>query len=217
MPTAGTVTCMRRLLKGQVSIRRMSQMPQEPVFVHAHAAPQPANTLGLAGFITSVVGILFGGLLCPVGLILSLVALGRPPRGFAVAGVVIGLLGSCVGCMVGMLLLPAFVVAAVGGVTVMAAMMFALLGGTPAIETFDHMMQISRAVETYERQNGQPPAGLGDLNLPAAILNDGWGTPLEYTLKQGSASWDWSLRTAGPNRTFESDDLSFEGSMLRKP
>ena len=111
----------------------MSQMPQDPVFVHAHAAPQPANTLGLAGFITSVVGILFGGLLCPVGLILSLVALGRPPRGFAVAGAVIGLLGSCGGCLVGMLLLPAFVVAAVGGVTVMAAMMFALLGGTPAI------------------------------------------------------------------------------------
>jgi hypothetical protein len=198
-------------------MRRMSQMPQEPVFVHAHAATQPTNSLGLAGFITSVVGILFGGLLCPVGLILSLVALGRPPRGFAVAGVVIGLLGSCSGCLVAMLLLPAFVVAAVGGVTLMGAMTFALAGGTPAIETFDHMMQISRAVEKYERQNGQPPAALGDLSLPAAILNDGWGTPLEYTLKQGSASWDWTLRTAGPNRTFDPDDLSFEGSMSRKP
>jgi molecular chaperone DnaK len=58
-------------------------------------APPPTNGLGIAGFVCSLVGLCAGGLLSPVGLILSLVALGREPRGFAIAGVILGALGSC--------------------------------------------------------------------------------------------------------------------------
>jgi hypothetical protein len=61
--------------------------------------PAPAsNDLGLAGFIVSLLGlVLSGGLLCPVGLVLSAMALRREPRGFAVAGFVIGLVGTLMG------------------------------------------------------------------------------------------------------------------------
>lgn len=53
-----------------------------------------SNTLGLAGFIVSLVGWVTCGLLCPVGTLLCLFAMKRRPRGFAVAGLIVGGIGS---------------------------------------------------------------------------------------------------------------------------
>jgi hypothetical protein len=52
------------------------------------------NNLGTAGFVISLVGILSCGFLSPVGAILSLMALNKEPKGLAIAGLVIGILGS---------------------------------------------------------------------------------------------------------------------------
>lgn len=60
------------------------------------------NPLGIAGFITAIVGWVTCGLLCPIGLILSLFALGKPPRGFAIAGAIIGAVGSLFLLVVGL-------------------------------------------------------------------------------------------------------------------
>lgn len=53
-----------------------------------------SNSAGLAGFVISLVGLLSCGLLSPVGLIISMMGLKREPKGLAIAGVVIGLVGS---------------------------------------------------------------------------------------------------------------------------
>ncbi|MEE9394474.1 MAG: type II secretion system protein GspG [Planctomycetota bacterium] len=61
------------------------------------------NGLGVAGFITSLVGLIFTcGLLCPIGLLMSFFALFSRPRGFAVAGTIIGAVGSGIWVLVGM-------------------------------------------------------------------------------------------------------------------
>jgi len=53
------------------------------------------NGLGIAGFIVSLVGmVLCMGFICPIGAILSGIALIWKPRGFAIAGLILGLLGS---------------------------------------------------------------------------------------------------------------------------
>lgn len=52
------------------------------------------NGLGLAGFIVSLVGLVSRGLISPVGLVMSIVALKREPKGFAIAGLVLGILSS---------------------------------------------------------------------------------------------------------------------------
>jgi hypothetical protein len=177
-----------------------------------------SNTLGLAGFITSLVGFaLTGGLLCPVGLILSLIALRRQPRGFAIAGVVLGVMGSCGGCIIALFVLPAIAIAIAGGATVLTAAAFMLVGGTPAMETFDHMFQIKREIGVYAKQHGAPPTSLADLNLPADMLDDGWGTPLQYQMSGSAPAWKWSLQTAGPNRQLEQDDFTFSGEFTAKP
>lgn len=186
----------------------MSQTPDQPVVVN-NLGPSggASNGLGLAGFITSLVGIaVTGGVLCPVGLILSLIALSKPPRGFAVAGVVLGALGSCGGCLV----LSVF--AMVGGAALVAAMAVVLTGGTQGLETLDHMMQVDVAITEYERQNGHLPADLGQLGLPEGILKDGWGRPLEYRLEQAAPQWRWSLRTPGQDGVSQDSDLTFRGT-----
>lgn len=53
-----------------------------------------SNGLGVAGFVLSLIGLLSCGLLSPVGLILSLAGLSKEPSGLAVAGTIIGGLGS---------------------------------------------------------------------------------------------------------------------------
>lgn len=187
---------------------QMSQTPDRPVIVNNLGPSAGAsNGLGLAGFITSLVGIaVTGGVLCPVGLILSLIALSKPPRGFAVAGVVLGALGSCGGCLV----LSVF--AMVGGAALVAAMAVVLTGGTQGLETLDHMMQVDVAITEYERQHGHLPADLGQLGLPEGILKDGWGRPLEYRLEQGAPQWMWSLRTPGLDGVSQDSDLTFRGA-----
>ncbi len=195
-------------------IRHM-QNPREPIFVQNTPMEPPAsNTLGLAGFLTSLVGVaLTAGLLCPVGLILSLIAIGRSPRGFAIAGVVIGLLGSCGGCV----FFPAIALALAGGIALLSSAAFVVAGGLPAIETIDHLFQVDSAIGTYERQHNAPPSSLADLNLPTDILSDGWGTPLQYQVSGSSPTWNWSLQSAGPNRTLEADDITFRGEVTTQP
>ncbi len=59
--------------------------------------PRPAasNGLGVAGFVVSLVGLVTClWIICPIGLILSFIAMFRRPRGMAIAGFIIGLLGS---------------------------------------------------------------------------------------------------------------------------
>lgn len=189
----------------------MSQQPNEPVFVQGRAPNEwGGNALGLAGFITSLVGVVMtAGFLCPVGLVLSLFALRRQPRGFAIAGAVIGLLGSCGGCLALVIGIPLLA----GGAVLLAALGFVAGGGMPALQTIDHMLQVRSAIETYERANGKLPASLADLNIPKDMLEDGWGTPLQYQTSQQGDTLKWSLQSAGPDRQLDKDDLSFDGSM----
>ena len=73
----------------------MSSYPSAPNPGYSGYQPPPSNSLGISGFVVSLAGVVVTfGFLCPIGLILSLIALRKEPRGFAVAGTIIGLLGS---------------------------------------------------------------------------------------------------------------------------
>lgn len=188
----------------------MSQFSR-PAPPSSSEVPASSNGLGLAGFITSLVGLAFTiGLLCPVGLILSLIALTRRPRGFAVAGVVIGAIGTCGGCLI---LVPLLAVVSLAGLAaVSAAVLLVLSGGPQGLETLDHMLQVDAAITAYQTRTGAPPTDLGQLSLPADLLKDGWGRPIEYRLEGGPPTWKWSIRSAGVDGVMDGDDLTFNGS-----
>ena len=97
-----------RRLKGAILPTPNDQHPlppmsQAPPYNPPPPPPRPAqpppmpqtNGLGVAGFIVSLVGmVLCFGLICPIGAILSGIALIWKPRGFALAGLILGVLGS---------------------------------------------------------------------------------------------------------------------------
>lgn len=81
-------------------------MSQTQITTVVVGQPQ-SNGLGVAGFIVSLVGFVTCGLLSPIGLLLSFLALFKAPRGMAFAGTILGALGS--------IWLPLFGLAIVGG------------------------------------------------------------------------------------------------------
>src|ERR1043165_6610289 len=121
----------------------------------------PANGLGIAGFVVSLVGLFSCGCLSIVGIIVSGLTLKRRPRGFAIAGLVIGLLGLV------MLSAAILVVRASGGFTIL-----------PAIW---HGSLVADGIQDYQRKhNGAMPTSWSD--LPGGPATDLWGRPYRFEL-----------------------------------
>ncbi len=66
---------------------------------YVNPAPATSNTIGLVGFILSLVGLFgswipfLGGIAWFIGTILSVIGLFKSPRGFAIAGTIISFIG----------------------------------------------------------------------------------------------------------------------------
>lgn len=158
---------------------------------NAYAAP--SNSLGIAGFICSLLGLLTAGVLSPVGLILSLIALGRQPRGFAIAGVVLGLLGTCGGVIV-LVIFGAALLALIG---IGMAAAFLALNDPQRMEITVDMANIEQAVERSRHETGYLPASLSSLGLSQDTLADPWGHPYSYHFTDAAAATAGSSGSVG--------------------
>ncbi|UCD75851.1 MAG: type II secretion system protein GspG [Phycisphaerales bacterium] len=177
----------------------MSQYPYDPI-----AAPvEEKNGLGLAGFICSLVGLLVtGGLLCPIGLLISLIALGRRPRGFAAAGVIVGLIGTC---GLGGLLIAALLIGVAAFVAGLAAMAGTIVFFEPEkMEITTEMAKTAIAVVKYREDNGVLPADLDLLDLEPLIRQDPWGSEYRYLLIEEEPGFD--LISSGRDGRFGTED-----------
>lgn len=167
-------------------------------------APRPeSNGLGLAGFICSLVGLCSGGVISPIGLILSLVALKDRPRGFAIAGVILGAVGSC-GILMGIVLFIVAPLALVG--LAGAAGVAGLLG--PQLEARWEMAQINSDVIEYRDRTGALPLKMDDLHITDQELKtDPWGHPYVYELSANGMSYE--IKSLGPDGVEgTSDDIT---------
>ncbi|QQE12714.1 DUF4190 domain-containing protein [Planctomycetota bacterium] len=149
-----------------------------------------SNGLGTAGFIVSLAGFFTAGILCPIGLIMSLIALRGNPKGFAVAGTVVGAVGSLIGALV---------------MLVFGAMILAFLGlSAVAVTAFDAAIDVnnaSSAIVTYYDEQGRLPTEAE----AAAILIAENVDVMEYQFKAtGDASFE--IRTNGFDDEFGTDD-----------
>ena len=172
-----------------------------------HAPGTETNGLAIAGFVCSLLGI-FGscGLLSPIGLILSLVAIGREPRGFAIAGVVIGALGTC-------FMIPVVIVAIALPMLLLSVLIGLGLGGTltgifgPEFSAKLEMAQIAGEIQTYQDDHTMLPITLDDLAIADVDLKtDQWGHPYGYEL--GADGQSYRLFSVGPDgATGTADDI----------
>jgi hypothetical protein len=168
------------------------------------------NGLGVAGFVCSLVGLLFtGGLLCPIGLIVSVIALGRRPRGFATAGVIIGILGTCGGILF-ILFAGAAVLAALG----LAAVAMISLSEPEKMEITSDMVNTALAVKAYEKEHRYLPADLGSLDLRPSTLRDPWGSAYQYHLTDDKPGFD--LVSSGQDGQFGTPDDVTLGTLGEK-
>ena len=144
------------------------------------AAPYPpyvmvpmreSNGLGVAGFFIALIGLAIPtGIVALLGLLISLVALGRPPRGFAAIGVLMGLIGTVVWMVItGVAVLGAL---AVGVVAVLGGAAVFILTQPEIIEVTADMFNVTIAAVEYEEDNGVLPPDLTVLGLSVSTVTD---------------------------------------------
>lgn len=148
------------------------------------------NVLGIVGFVFSILCVT-----SPLGLLLSLIALAKPPRGFAIAGTIIGLIGTAA---IG---IGSFALFAGGG---------AMIKGLQIAFRFEEVRQ---AAATYAASNnGQMPASLADLGLTGDRAKDPWGN--EYRFERSEDGKTWTFTTAAFDGQFGTpDDGIFKSDM----
>jgi hypothetical protein len=176
-----------------------------PNFRSACLTPRPFNGLGLAGFIVSLLALIYSaGMLSPVGLVLSFFALFRRPRGFAIAGFVLGLIGSA--WIVAVLLLGLVVVgAAAAGV---AAASGAIHDSAQVDATRDAMNSVCHAIVSFENETGKQAYDLGLLEprFLSGPVNDAWGRPVHLVI---TGDHQYLVSSDGPDGVQGTpDDLS---------
>lgn len=138
------------------------------------------NVLGIVGFVLAFC-------LSPLGLLLSLIALASRPRGFAIAGVIVGLIGSSIWALFG--------VAAVGAAR------------SGVFQTFAEFQGARLKLDEYAQQNnGAAAPNLAAAGLSGDALVDYWGTPYGYEVGPDGKSWTFTV--VGPDKTpGTADDL----------
>lgn len=172
----------------------MSQQPSSVVVVHQRA---PSNGLGIAGFIVSLLGLIGTcGLLSPIGLLMSFVAVFKRPRGFALAGLIIGLVGS----------IWAIIAVFVIGLGALAAMVG--IGVAPKhVQAFGDMQTLDQAVRSHMSSGSALPADFKGLTGAAGHTTDPWGNSYRI-IKKDNGKFD--IVSDGPDgEPSTSDDLSW--------
>ncbi len=196
----------------------MAHLPA-PLPPHMPPPPHPTsgeNTVGLIGFIVSLIGLVSCGCLAPVGALISLAGMTREPRGFAIAGLVIGIVGMAPFFLIAV----PFLLAIIAGGT-MAALnpqmnpprvvpnAPAPAAGQVIVRSAQEQITNSRFLEAENRlRNYAEIPTEAEGNRAIAGLTDGWGGRIHYVVVDDGTAWE--LRSDGPDRIPGTpDDMTF--------
>lgn len=150
------------------------------------------NRLGLAGFIVSLVGLVFTlGILSPLGLLMSFLALFSRNRGFAIAGVVLGSIGTAI--------------FAVGLATIAwaASTMHHFSVEVPQFQATHAVLEEAFiTVEEHRRVEGKLPEGIEGNKLVLPHI-DPWGNAVRYETEENN---QFAVRSAGADGEFDTPD-----------
>jgi hypothetical protein len=178
------------------------QQPYMQPQVMVMPVPQ-TNGLGVFGFFVALIGLVIPtGIVSLLGLVLSLAAIGRAPRGFATMGVVLGLLGTVFWLVI---MIMAVAVGVVGlAVAAIGIGVCFMLVNPEVVETTTDMVNVAIAAEDYKQHNGRLPDSIEDMDLSVAVMTDPWGGPYRFVLADVDHGFD--VVSGGPDGVFDSDD-----------
>ena len=171
----------------------MSQTPQpsfnQPINYPQVVQPPKENGFGLAGFIVSIAGLLLCGIPSVFGVILSLLGLRKEPKGLAIAGLIIGLVGLLELVLLGFFAFSAYQVAQNAGTIIQDF----------AIEA--SLTQQAQAIgDQWEDTEILPTQAEGDEILKGK--RDPIGNQIVYETDGTS----FTLRSAGADGTLQTED-----------
>jgi hypothetical protein len=148
-----------------------------------------SNSLGVVGFVVSLVGLFLCGIPSIIGLGISAVALGKRPKGFAVAGVLLGILG-----LIELIAVVFFAIAAFRSVSEMS--------------TFIQEVAIESQAKMHASSIGQDWKDSGE--LPAEEEGNeqlhGATDMLENSFVYETDGTSFSIRSAGIDRELNTED-----------
>jgi hypothetical protein len=148
-----------------------------------------SNGLGVAGFFIALIGLFIPtGIVALLGLLISVAALARPPRGFAAMGVVIGLFGTVLWLVITSLVVVGGLAAGVVAILVAAAMF--IMTQPEIIEVTSDMFNVTISAVEYEEEHGNLPGDITALGLGVTTLTDPWGNPYRYRLADHDPGFD---------------------------
>jgi len=161
------------------------------------------NGLGVAGFFIAGIGLFIPtGIIALLGLLVSLVALGKAPRGFAGMGVLIGLFGTVVWLAItGVAVLGAV---AIGVSAVLAGAAAFILLQPEIIEVTSDMVNVTIAALEYEDTHNALPDDLEVLDLSLSTRTDPWGNPYRYMIVEDEPGFD--VVSSGSDGIMGTDD-----------
>ena len=162
------------------------------------AAIPPKNTLGLTAFIFSILGVtclpVLGAL---AGLVCGIIAVRREPRGFAIAAIAISAVGGCL--IVPIFLLPAILLPALAKARATVRSMETAVQG--------EMLQME--VERFRADRGRLPNDLAESASHAGrdtLTTDSWGNEFKLVVDDGEGGTTYSIRSAGRDGAFDTED-----------
>lgn len=161
-----------------------SNNPYRQSFEEPVRAERPkSNPLAIVGFVLAFC-------LPPIGLLLSFIALFRAPRAFAVAGIIVGIIGSAILGVFGVWAIPL---------------------GLRVSEVVVDGTKVKEAAAAYVGTNSAPPPDLSSLHLPTEFTVDPWGQAYRFT--PGDAG-SWTLASAGMDGAWDTaDDFMLDDTM----
>jgi hypothetical protein len=154
--------------------------------------------MGLTGFILSLISLIgCVGILSPFSLIFSLIGLQKEPKGFAIAGLVLSIIGLLwfglffFGGLIGIVL------GAIGlGILVAVVVLAAQVG--------ENAVDIVESVRDYYEAEGRVPAMLTELDMEPGSLTDNWGNRFVYIPSENGR--EFLLVSAGPDEEYGTGD-----------
>jgi hypothetical protein len=158
------------------------------------------NSLAIIGLTVSVVGLFTLGILSPLGLAASIAGALRPPRGTAIAGILLGLVGTI---LLLVYTLPRYLPPVVREVGV-GATANDMIVSRSAQDTYILLRGVADLLDERRPDNGDAPSP-ADGQANTAGRQDAWITGIRYALIDDKS---FEVRSAGPDRLFDTaDDL----------
>ncbi len=173
----------------------MPAMNDQNFEVQSRPQQQRINVIGVIGFVLSLVGLL-GFCFLPaaafsfLAVILCFIGMFIEPRGLAIAGFIIGLIGSALIALIALLF---------GGMLALGIGFAAML--TEANTEIAHIGGLAR---DYHNTHAAYPAQLSDLNLTAEEATDPWGNA--YILMPSNDGQSLTIMSWGPDGMSGGDD-----------